>query len=165
MEFLIRWPRSRALARRRVTWGKGGNLVRIDSYKPLIATYILQVSSVLLFVGKLLDGLQCTARSTVEGNTGDSLGGLGLVALVLVHQSDTLAGGILLDGKSTLLDGSGEAGLVETFTVQWIGAEEVVHATALQKEGGRVPGQEPVQVARGVDNLDHFVGFSWIRSD
>lgn len=121
-----------------------------------VQTYVLQVTAVVLLVDELLDVLQRTAGASVEGHTGECLGGLVLVTLVLVHQRDALSGSILLDGEGSLLDGPLEARLVKALRVQWVRAEEVVHTTALQQVRRVVPGEQPVQVGGGVHDLDHF---------
>lgn len=122
-----------------------------------IKTYILQVTAVVLLVDELLDVLQRTAGASVEGHSGEGLGGLVLITLVLVDERDALAGSILLDGQGALLDGALEARLVKSLWVEWIGAEEVVHATALQQVRRVVPGEQPVQVGGGVHDLDHLL--------
>lgn len=120
-------------------------------------TYVLQVTAVVLLVDELFDVLQRPAGAAVQRHAGDGLGGLVLVALVLVHQGDALAGGVLLHGQGALLDGALETGLVQALRVQRIGAEEVAHAAALQQVRGAVPRQQPVQVGGGVHHLRHFL--------
>jgi len=117
---------------------------------------IFQIISVFLLVDELLDVLEGTARSAIEDHTGVGLGGLILVALILVNKSDALAGWILLHSEGTLLDGTLESWLVDAFWVERVSAEKVTHASSLQQKGGRVSGDEPVQVGGGVDYLDHF---------